>query len=35
MTHGSSLEKVRGHALNVEDSQAVIMEARTHWESQQ
>ena len=28
-------EKVRGHALNVEDSQAVIMEARTHWQSQQ
>jgi transcriptional regulator with XRE-family HTH domain len=28
-------EKVRGYALNVEDSQAVIMEARTHWQSQQ
>jgi hypothetical protein len=28
-------EKVRGHALNVEDSRAVLMEAREHWYSQQ
>jgi transcriptional regulator with XRE-family HTH domain len=28
-------EKIRGHALNVGDSRAVIMEARRHWESQQ
>ena len=28
-------EKVRGYALNIEDSQAAIMEARRHWESQQ
>ena len=28
-------EKIRGHALNIGDSRAVIMEARRHWESQQ
>jgi hypothetical protein len=27
-------EKVRSHALNVEDTRAAIMEARTHWDSQ-
>jgi transcriptional regulator with XRE-family HTH domain len=27
-------EKVRSYALNVEDTRAAIMEARTHWESQ-
>jgi Domain of unknown function (DUF5753)/Helix-turn-helix domain len=28
-------EKTRGHALNVGDSRAVLMEARDHWQSQQ
>jgi len=28
-------EKVRGHALNVGDSRAALMEARDHWQSQQ
>jgi hypothetical protein len=28
-------EKIRGHALNVGDSRAVLMEARDHWNSQQ
>jgi hypothetical protein len=28
-------EKIRGHALNVGDSRAVLMEARDHWKSQQ
>jgi hypothetical protein len=28
-------EKTRGHALNVGDSRAVLMEARDHWNSQQ
>jgi hypothetical protein len=28
-------ELIRGRALNVEESRAVMMEARTHWETQQ
>jgi serine/threonine protein phosphatase PrpC len=28
-------EKLRGYALNIGDSRAVMMEAREHWNSQQ